>query len=108
MNALKEALDRRGLTCPEAARRGVPYHNLIKQYKGIRGVGPKAAILYEAVFIEYLYDLRPTAACGYINGYRLVVAAVRRAYAAVIHQNTGCCPDYDNRNHGQKYHKLLL
>lgn len=59
MNALKEALDRRGLTCPEAARRGVPYHNLIKQYKGTRGVGPKSAILYEKVLGIPRSELRP-------------------------------------------------
>lgn len=59
MNVLKEALDRRGLTCPEAARRGVPYHNLIKQYKGTRSVGPKAAILYEKVLGIPRSELRP-------------------------------------------------
>lgn len=59
MNILKEALDRRGLTCPEAARRGVPYHNIFKQYKGERGVGVKSALLYEAVLGIPRSELRP-------------------------------------------------
>ncbi len=59
MNRLREALDRRGLSCIEAANKGVPYHNLYKQYKGIRGVGPGAAILYELVLNIPRSELRP-------------------------------------------------
>ena len=59
MNRLREALDRRGLSCIEAAKKGVPYHNLYKQYKGIRGVGPDAAILYEHVLNIPRSELRP-------------------------------------------------
>ena len=65
MNTLKIALDQRVMTCREAARLGVPYHNIFKQYKGKRGVGPKSAILYELILgiprSELRPDLWPTA-----------------------------------------------
>ena len=59
MNTLKLALDSRGLTCLEAAKRGVPYHNIFKQYRGLRGVGPRSAILYERILGIPRSELRP-------------------------------------------------
>lgn len=59
MNTLQKALDKRGLTPLEAAKKGVPYHNIFKQYQGIRNVGPKAAILYEEVLGIPRSELRP-------------------------------------------------
>ena len=59
MNRLKDALDRRGLTPRLGARMGVPYSNLIKQYNGLRSVGPKAAILYERLLGIPRSELRP-------------------------------------------------
>lgn len=59
MNILKRALDSRGLTCREAAKMGVPYHNIFKQYRGLRGVGPQSAILYEEVLGIPRSELRP-------------------------------------------------
>lgn len=47
------------MSCNDAAKKGVPYHNLYKQYKGIRGVGPDAAILYELVLNIPRSELRP-------------------------------------------------
>lgn len=38
---------------------GVPYHNIFKQYKGLRGVGPKSALIYEAVLGIPRSELRP-------------------------------------------------
>lgn len=59
MNTLKKALDKRGLTPFEAHLRGVPYHNIYKQYHGERNVGPKAAILYEQILGIPKSELRP-------------------------------------------------
>lgn len=59
MNTLRNALDRRGLTCREAARMGVPFHNIYKQYKGERGVGPNSALLYERILGIPRSELRP-------------------------------------------------
>ena len=38
---------------------GVPYHNIFKQYKGLRGVGPKSALIYEAILGIPRSELRP-------------------------------------------------
>lgn len=59
MNTLKIALDQRGMTCREAARLGVPYHNIFKQYNGLRGVGPQSALLYERILGIPRSELRP-------------------------------------------------
>ncbi len=59
MNKLKLALDRRGLTCIEASKMGVPYHNIFKQYHGLRSVGPKSALLYERILGIPRSELRP-------------------------------------------------
>lgn len=59
MNTLREALDKRGLTYQDAAKMGVPYHNIFKQYHGIRSVGPKSAILYEKILGIPRSELRP-------------------------------------------------
>lgn len=59
MNTLKESLDRRGLTVPEASKKGVPYHALYKQYAGLRTVGVRCALLYESVLGIPRSELRP-------------------------------------------------
>ena len=59
MNKLRKALEKRGLSCLDAAKKGVPYHNLYKQYRGLRGVGPAAAILYERILDIPRSELRP-------------------------------------------------
>lgn len=59
MNRLKIALDKRGLTYLEASKMGVPYHNIQKQYRGMRSVGPKSAMLYEQVLGIPRSELRP-------------------------------------------------
>lgn len=59
MNRLKNAMDRRGLTIRQATALGAPYHNLFKQYHGLRSIGPKAAILYERLLGIPRSELRP-------------------------------------------------
>lgn len=59
MNNLKEALERRGLTCALAARLGAPYQTIYKQYKGDRNVGVRSALLYESVLGIPRSELRP-------------------------------------------------
>ena len=58
MNKLKEALSRRGIDYKDAIKL-VPYHAFFKQYHGVRGIGPKTAILYERVLGIPRSDLRP-------------------------------------------------
>ena len=38
---------------------GVPFHNIYKQYKGERGVGPNSALLYERILGIPRSELRP-------------------------------------------------
>ena len=38
---------------------GVPFHNIYKQYKGERGVGPNSALLYERILGIPSSELRP-------------------------------------------------
>ena len=59
MNRLREALERRGISYNEAVKKGVPYHNIYKQYNGLRGVGPRAALLYERLLGIPRSELRP-------------------------------------------------
>lgn len=59
MNRLKKALDDRGMTPLEAHKLGVPYHNIVKQYHGIRRVTAECAVRYEAVLGIPRWELRP-------------------------------------------------
>ena len=59
MNNLKEAFERRGLTCALAARLGAPYQTIYKQYKGDRNVGVRSALLYESILGIPRSELRP-------------------------------------------------
>ena len=61
MTYLQKALDERGLTPKDAAKRGggLKYVTLYQQYHGIRPVGPNAAILYEQVLGIPRSELRP-------------------------------------------------
>lgn len=59
MTILKVALEKRGITIREAARAGIPYCTVWQQCKGMRPVGPHAALRYEAVLGIPRSELRP-------------------------------------------------
>lgn len=59
MKSIKQIFEERGLTLAAAAKRGVPYHALQKQLKGVRNVGVKSAILYEEKLGIPRSELRP-------------------------------------------------
>ena len=59
MENLQDVLNKYGLTCNTASKRGVNYQTLYKQLKGLRTVGAKTAMRYHKILGIPLYELRP-------------------------------------------------
>lgn len=59
MNNIKNALDSRGITVREAARAGLPYMSVYKQYKGERNPSGRFALMYERCLGIPRSEIRP-------------------------------------------------
>lgn len=59
MTVLKQSLEKRGISIREAAKTGIPYCTVWQQCKGLRQVGPKAALRYEQLLGIPRWELRP-------------------------------------------------
>ena len=58
-NTIRLIFDKYGLTCREAAKKGVNYQTLWKQLHGLRPVGAKTAMRYHKILNIPLHELRP-------------------------------------------------
>ena len=58
-NTIRLIFDKYGLTCLEAAKKGVNYQTLWKQLHGLRPVGAKTAMRYHRILHIPLHELRP-------------------------------------------------
>ena len=59
MNTLNQAFQVRGLSCREAAKAGLRYQTVWLHFHGLRNVGVKSALRYEAVLGIPRSELRP-------------------------------------------------
>ena len=59
MNTLAQAFQVRGLSCREAAKAGLRYQTVWLHFHGLRNIGVKSALRYEAVLGIPRSELRP-------------------------------------------------
>ena len=59
MNTLQQAFQVRGLSCREAAQAGLRYQTVWLHVHGLRNIGVKSALRYEAVLGIPRSELRP-------------------------------------------------
>ena len=59
MNNIKNALDSRGISVRDAAKAGIPYMSVYKQYKGERNPSGRFALMYERCLGIPRSEIRP-------------------------------------------------
>jgi hypothetical protein len=59
MNNIKKALDERGISVMQAAKAGLPYMSVYKQYNGERNPSGRFALMYERVLGIPRSEIRP-------------------------------------------------